>query len=66
MLGLPENWQVVEGWIDSSHDVPEVGEPVPCKFGVKNLEIPVLGNYAGKGNQKFWDSFPSHYPTSIC
>ena len=66
MLGLPDNWREVEGWIDSSRDVPSVGEPVLAKFGVKNPEIPELKEYTGRGNEDFWENFPGHFPVDIC
>ena len=65
-MGLPQDWEIVEGWIDGSRDVPEVGSAVPGRFEVKNPEIPVLESYGKKANAGFWKSFPENYPTGIC
>jgi hypothetical protein len=64
-LGLPENWETVQEWIDNSRDVA-IEKPSPTKeWTVKNPEIPVLKSYATAPRTEFWLSFPFNNPTEL-
>ncbi len=45
MLGLPQNWEEVEEWIDGSRDVAPTDKKPRAPWQKKNPEIPILKNY---------------------
>ncbi len=62
-LGLPENWEEIEDWIDDSRDVVPTDRKPRAPWQKKNPEIPVLENYQDDPGKHFWDCFPKHYPS---
>ena len=57
-LGVPEDWTVVENWLDSSIRPAHPG-PVPAEtYCRKNTNIPVLDSYSARPEEKFWDNLP--------
>jgi hypothetical protein len=61
---LPEDWEVIEDWINNTRDVPKSKLLPPPELTLKNPEIPLLGRYHCKPPDKFWRSFPSNFPES--
>jgi hypothetical protein len=63
MLGLPQNWEEVEDWIDGSRDVAPTDKKPRTPWQKKNSEIPILKSYQDAPGSHFWDLFPRHYPS---
>ena len=57
-LGLPSDWQIVEGWL---MDTPTTKDVVKSKIKVakKCPEIPCLDRYDVDPGQDFWNKFPT-------
>ncbi len=63
MLGLPQNWEEVEDWIDGSRDVAPTDKKPRTPWQKKNPEIPILRSYQDSPGRHFWDLFLRHYPS---
>jgi hypothetical protein len=64
-LGLPENWDEVESWIDDSRDIAAPAKIPPAKTALKNPEIEELTNYSVPAQTSFWENFPENYPVTL-
>ena len=54
---MPRDWSRIQGWLD--YDMEEtIRTSDKGIWAKKNEEIPTLGNYTGKADEKFWDKFP--------
>jgi hypothetical protein len=61
-LGLPDNWEKIEEWINNSKDVIPIEKKTREPWKKKNLDIPVLNNYQSPPHESFWQMFLVHYP----
>jgi hypothetical protein len=64
-LGLPENWDEVESWIDDSRDIAAPAKFPPAKTALKNPEIEELSDYSVPAKTSFWKNFPKNYPETL-
>ena len=58
-MGLPENWSLVEEWLNMPNGNNTDSEPDSGKFTPKWPNIPVLRDYNTKPDADFWKNFPS-------
>jgi hypothetical protein len=56
-LGLPEDWSIVESWLNERRNLhfqqEEVEEQISAKW-----DLPRLSNYYEKADDDFWANFP--------
>ncbi len=64
-LGLPENWDEVESWIDKSRDVAAPTKIPPAETALKDPEINELKSYSVPAPTSFWENFPKNYPSTL-
>ena len=57
-LGIPENWYIVEDWLDTSVIPEHPGKEKAQEYTIKNKEIPLLQNYSTTPEETFWEKFP--------
>jgi hypothetical protein len=64
-LGLPENWEWIENWLndfdDTVQDVPDEAPPII----LKNPEIPSLNSYVCGAPTNFWATFPENFEKNL-
>jgi hypothetical protein len=58
-LGLPDNWNLVEEWLDATSDNSAENESNLENFTPKWPNIPVLRDYSVDPGDEFWKHFPS-------
>ncbi len=58
-LGLPDNWNMVEEWLDTTSDNSVAYESYMSDFTPKWPNIPVLRDYSVDPGEEYWKVFPS-------
>ena len=58
-LGLPDNWNLVEEWLDATGDNSAGYESTVGNFTPKWPNIPVLRDYSVDPGEEYWKQFPS-------
>ena len=57
-LGIPQDWAIVESWINRENILVYPGPEKEPVYERKNKEIPILENYRKCPEQVFWEAFP--------
>jgi len=57
-MGIPEQWHIVDDWLDDNIIPTVQPEPVPSMPDLKYKNIPVLQDYSRAPDESFWANFP--------